>query len=91
MTAEEINRAVDTLAAEMKRVLLLPENLDKRPNWHGMRSEDLFLHLVAQQAKLGPAIDEGQIDDIKRRAVNMANYAMMIYDRVRRQELEKRQ
>jgi hypothetical protein len=88
--SETVRKALEAFTSDMEQALLLPENVAKRPQWTGMDNEDLLLLMVKQEDKLLAAIRSDDPTEVSRRAVNVANYAMMIGDNARRAYIRSR-
>ena len=87
-TATELIKEMDS--QEMRPVLvsfskymeaILKEN-DHRGGWCGNSLEDLFSRLEHQCDALGAALPTGQAHRVRKECADIANFAMMIYDKV---------
>ena len=90
MTTEEVNRAVDAFAADMRAALLKPENMAKKPQYPDMPSGPLSACCEWKAGLVTRTIHSCGPAEIMKQAVDLANYAMMLYDNARRRELRER-
>lgn len=79
---DDDNAAVDLFAFDMKRKLAA--NVHKK-HWNEVTSAYLFRRLVEEVMELHEAMQIGSTDAIMLEAADVANFAMMIADQVRRE------
>ncbi|MFH1740679.1 MAG: hypothetical protein ABIH23_16850 [bacterium] len=85
MTEQDIDRAVDAFAAEMKLIATLNDSpgviLD---------DEDIQIEIEGFAEEIAYAVTFKEHREAREVTVRLANYCMMIYDNTRRQELAER-
>ncbi len=74
---EEIVGAVKRFSAKMRDQLV--DNLDKG-GWKDLSSAYLLRHILEEVAELVQELDQGTPESIEEKAVDVANFAMMIAD-----------
>jgi len=78
MDAQEMRPPLASFANYMEAVL--KEN-DHRGGWNTIEVDELFRRLEVQTQRLGKAMPIGQLYNIRKECADIANFAMMIYDR----------
>jgi hypothetical protein len=86
MNKQKVNRAVRRFAAAMKAELLKLPNMAKEPRWPGMPLSVLAVCCQWKAGLVERAINTCSLEEIQKQAVDLANYAMMIYDNASRKE-----
>jgi len=74
---EEVVEAVERFSAKMRDQLV--DNLDKG-GWKDLSSAYLLRHILEEVAELVQELDQGTQESIEAKAVDVANFALIIGD-----------
>ncbi|MBC2163442.1 hypothetical protein [Listeria booriae] len=81
----EVRQEVKLFAEQMEKRL---QDHDDRPGWKNERTDYLYALLLSKVDKLGVTNDSSRESNLKLTA-DIANFAMMIHDNIRREEGEE--